>query len=80
MLKSIVEDICRLKVGRVDPVLATELELKQELTRRGVKWTAETFKRMLAELEADADIIVRRCLRYNGYTIRDYADDTKTDA
>lgn len=72
MLKSIVEDICRLKVGRVDPVLATELELKQELTRRGVKWTAETFKQMLAELEADTDIIVRRCLRYNAYTTKDY--------
>lgn len=73
MLKSIVEEICRAKrEARIVPVLATELGLKQELTRRGVKWTAETFKRMLAELEADADIIVRRCLRYNAYTTKDY--------
>ena len=81
MLKHLVEEICRAKrEAHIVPVLATELELKQELSRRGVKWTAETFKQMLAELEADADIIVRRCLRYNGYTTRDYANDTETDA
>lgn len=80
-MKQLVEEICRAKREQgIVPVLATELELKQELSRRGVKWTAETIKQMLAELEADADIIVRRCLRYNGYTTRNYADNTEAEA
>lgn len=72
-MRELVEDICRAKrEARIVPVLATELELKQELSRRGVAWTAETFGQLRAMLEADPDIITRRCLRYNGYTTKDY--------
>lgn len=72
-MKHIVEEICRAKLeAHIVPVLATELELKQELSRRGVAWTAETFDELRAMLEADPDIIIRRCLRYNAYTTKDY--------
>lgn len=80
-MKQLVEEICRAKrEARIEPVLATELELKQELSRRGVAWTTETFAELIAMLEADPNIITRRCLRYNAYTPKDYADDTETDA
>lgn len=80
-MKHIVEDICRAKrEARIVPVLATELELKQELSRRGVAWTTETFAELRAMLEADPDIIIRRCLKYNAYITKDYADNTETDA
>jgi hypothetical protein len=66
----IVEDICRRKrEAHIVPVLASELEIKQELTRRGVKWTAEAFEQMLIQLEATPGIVTRRLLRYKGYEI-----------
>lgn len=68
-LKAVVAEICASKQGRIDPALATELELKQALSSRGVSYTADTFRLMLQELEADEEIITRRCLRYNGYQI-----------
>ena len=66
----IVEDICRRKrEAHIVPVLATELELKQELTRRGVKWTALAFEEMCVQLEATPGIVTRRLLKYKGYEI-----------
>lgn len=74
-MRNLVEEICRAKrEARIVPALATELDLKNELSRRGVKWTAETFKQMLAELEARPDIITRRCLKFNAYEIDDGND------
>lgn len=70
-LKAVVVEICESKRGRIDPALATELELKQALSSRGISYTADTFRIMLQELEIDEDIITRRCLRYKGYQIRE---------
>jgi hypothetical protein len=70
-MKSIVAEICRAKrEARVKPALATELEIRRALSSRGVRFTANTFKAMLRELECDPDIITRRLLRYNGYSLR----------
>lgn len=70
-MKSIVEQICRAKrEAKVVPALATELELKNELTRRGVAWTAKTFSEGCAQLAADPDIICHRLLKYNGFSIK----------
>lgn len=67
-MKSIVVEICRAKQqARIEPALATEVELKHELSRRGVKWTPEAFERMRRALERDPDIITRRCRNYNAY-------------
>lgn len=67
-MRELVEEICRAKrEAGIVPALATELDLKNELSRRGVKWTAEAFKQMLAELAARPDIITRRCLKFNAY-------------
>ena len=66
----IVEQICRRKrEAHIVPVLATELEIKQELTRRGVKWTAEAFEQMRIQLEATPGIVTRRLLKCKGYEI-----------
>lgn len=71
MIKAIVEDICRRKrEQRIDPVLASELEIKRELSRRGVHYTAESFKQMLSQLEASPDIVVRRLRNYRGYEVK----------
>lgn len=79
-LKTTIAKICESKRGRIDPALATELELKQALSRRGVNYTADTFRAMLRELEADDEIITRRCLRYNGYQMREkYAYNAETN-
>jgi len=76
---TLVEEICREKrEAGIFPPLATELDLKNELSRRGVKLTAEAFVRIRAELEARPDIITRRCLKFNAYEIR-YADITNTE-
>lgn len=76
---TLVEEICREKrEAGIFPPLATELDLKNELSRRGVKWTAETFRQMRVELEARPDIITRRCLKFNAYEIR-YADTSNTE-
>ncbi len=70
MLKRIVEDICRRKrAQRIEPALATELEIKRELSRQGVHYTAESFRQMLSQLEASPDIVVRRLRNYRGYEL-----------
>lgn len=70
MLKRIVEDICRVKrEARIVPALATELEIKRELSRQGVHYTAEFFKQMLSQLEASPDIVVRRLRNYKGFEL-----------
>lgn len=78
MLKELVIHICEAKLHeRIEPVLATELELKNELTRRGLRWSPKSFGEMLQRLERDDEIKTHRLLRYNGYSIT-YADTTKT--
>lgn len=70
-MKSIVEQICLAKrKAKVVPALATELELKDELTRRGAAWTAETFSEDCAQLADDPDIICHRLIKYNGFSIK----------
>lgn len=71
-MKSMVAEICEAKRGRVDPVLATELELKRELSRRGVMYTTESFGKMCSELATDPRITTIRTLNYTAY-----ADNTK---
>ena len=72
MLYEIVQEICEAKRGKVHPVLATELELKRELSRRGVMYTTESFGKMCSELAADPRITTIRTLNQ-----RAYADNTK---
>lgn len=64
---------------RIVPALATELELQRALMRQGVTLTAASFRAMLAELEADSQVITRRLLMYNGYEILKDADNTKAN-
>lgn len=72
MLYEIVKEICEVKRGKVCPVLATELELKRELARRGVTYTAESFGKMCSELATDPRITAIRTLNYTAY-----ADNTQ---
>lgn len=72
MLYKIVKEICEAKRGKVHPVLATELELKRELSRRGVMYTTESFSEMCSELATDPRIVTIRTLNYTAY-----ADNTK---
>lgn len=72
MLYDIVKEICETKRSKVNPVLATELELKRELSRRGIAYTAESFRRMCRELEADSRIKTIRTLNHTAY-----ADNTQ---
>lgn len=72
MIYEIVKEICEAKRGKVLPVLATERELKRELSRRGVTYTAESFSDMCSELAADPRITTISTLNYTAY-----ADDTK---
>lgn len=67
MLYEIVKEICEAKRGKVHPVLATELELKRELARRGVAYTAESFGKMCSELATDPRITTIRTLNYTAY-------------
>lgn len=71
-MKSIVAEICEAKRGKVCPVLATELELKRELARRGVAYTTESFRQMCSELATDPRITAIRTLNYTAY-----ADNTQ---
>ena len=71
-MKSIVAEICEAKRGKVCPVLATELELKRELSRRGVTYTTESFGKMCSELAADPRITTIRTLNDTAY-----ADNTQ---
>jgi hypothetical protein len=83
-MRTIVENICRSKRAKnIEPALATELELRHELTRRGVAYSTESYMMMLAELESQPDVIVHRLLRYKGYeinenTVINYADITES--
>lgn len=72
MIFEIVKKICETKRGKVHPVLATELELKRELSRRGVTYTAESFSDMCNALVADPRITTIRTLNYTSY-----ADNTE---
>lgn len=68
----IVRDICERKRGRAHPVLATELEIKSELHKRGISWTNDTFLKMCQELAEHPQITVIRTLNQKAY-----AYDTK---
>lgn len=64
----IVREVCERKVAeRRHPPLATELELKQELSRRGVNYTAESFRLMLAPLANHPRIVCYRTLNHDAY-------------
>lgn len=67
MIFEIVKEICEAKRGKVLPVLATELELKRELSRRGVAYTAESFMQMCSELATDPRITAIRTLNQRAY-------------
>lgn len=78
-MKSLVAEICASKrAKRICPALATEMELKQGLSRRGISYTAESFRAMLSNLEVQPDVIVHRLLRYNGYEINEEYDKDNT--
>lgn len=68
----IVRDICERKRGRVHPVLATELEIKSELHKKGISWTIDTFLKMCQELAEHPQITTIRTLNQKAY-----AYDTK---
>lgn len=77
-MRSLIAEIVRVKrEERIEPALATELELKQALAREG-GYDISDWIRIKAELEESPDIITHRLLRYNGYEIRDYANITET--
>lgn len=63
----LVREICERKRGKVHPELATESELKQELSRRGVQYTAESFAEMLRVLAEDPHIKTIRTINHNAY-------------
>lgn len=63
----LVRDICERKRGRVHPELATELEIKQALSRQGVHYTAESFAEMLRVLAEDPHIKTIRTINHNAY-------------
>lgn len=67
MLYKVVKEICEAKRGKVYPVLATELELKRELARRGVAYTAESFGKMCSDLATDPRIMTIKTLNYTAY-------------
>jgi hypothetical protein len=67
MIFEIVKEICEVKRGRVHPVLATERELKRELSRRGVPYTAKSFSDMCNALAADPRITTIRTLNQRAY-------------
>ena len=78
MIKLIIQAICEQKrQKRIVPAIATSIEIQRELIQRGVKLTPESWQRKLARLEADPDVVTRRLLRYNGYELRNYANDTE---
>lgn len=71
MIRTIAEEICRRKrEARIVPELAAELEIKQELSRRGVHYTTESFRQMISQLEASPGIVVRRLRNYRGYELK----------
>ena len=80
-VKKIIAEICEAKRRqRIHPVLATEVEIKRELMRKGVELTASIWSRIAAALSEDEDIITRRLLRYNGYELKEKYDADTTEA
>lgn len=80
--KKIIAEICEAKRRQsIHPALATEIEIKRELMRKGVELTTSTWSRIAAALSEDEDIITRRLLRYNGYELKIVhdADTTETN-
>lgn len=71
----IVRDICERKRGRVDPMLATELEIKQELDVRGMSWMTETFEEMRRALVTHPRIKTIRTLNHIAYAYYTEADE-----
>lgn len=63
----LVREICESKRGRISPEGVTELELKQELSRRGVYYTAESFRELCKELKHDPRIVAYRTLNCTAY-------------
>lgn len=63
----LVREICERKRGKVHPELATELEIKQALSRQGVHYTAESFAEMLRVLAEDPHIKTIRTINHNAY-------------
>ena len=63
----LVREICERKRGKVHPELATELEIKQALSRQGVHYTAESFTEMLRVLAEDPHIKTIRTINHNAY-------------
>lgn len=63
----LVREICERKRGKVHPELATELEIKQALSRQGVHYTAESFAEMLRVLAEDPYIRTIRTINHNAY-------------
>ena len=64
---TLVREICERKRGKVHPELATELEIKQALSRQGVHYTAESFAEMLRVLAEDPHIKTIRTINHNAY-------------
>lgn len=64
---NLVRDICERKKGKIHPEIATELEIGQELTKRGIAWTKDSLEAMLAELAKDTRIRTCRTINYTAY-------------
>lgn len=78
-MRRIVEEICRRKrESSIEPAVATELEVKRELERRGVVNSFAEWMEMRRVLEADSEIVVRRCLMYSSYEY--YGDNAEAKA
>lgn len=73
----LVREICERKRGRVHPELASELEIKQALSRRGVQYTAESFSEMLRVLAEDPHIKTIRTINHNAYA---YVTETAAES
>ena len=81
VIKRIIFEICLAKrEQKIVPALATEVEIKRELMRKGVELTARAWSRIAAALSDDEDIITRRLLRYNGYELKEKYDADTTEA
>lgn len=64
---TLVRDICERKKGKIHPEIATELEIGQELTKRGIAWTKDSLETMLAELAKDTRIRTCRTINHTAY-------------
>lgn len=78
--KKIIAEICEAKRRQsIHPALATEIEIKQELTHQGLRLSAAEFKELCAAMAEDGEIVTRRLLRYNGYELREKYDANTTE-